>query len=434
MDREVQRARERAERAARRADRAAGKARDVELRVARKSGGGDFLEAAGDAASAVVTAVSAVADEASQRIAAKTRLNALEQALITARAGGHVDIAPPTRKEALALADRVSPSSSAAATARFLGLIAAGLAAVLMVSADGFGLLGLIIPVALLVLGGSIGDRLQAAERSRRAGRIQLELARAALPQPARGTVVESAASAEASQMSPAAPSMGADRTPRLVEEGDLRTQPEIIAALDRLATRVEGLVPAEDVAALRRIREAAALALTPDEGPLDLTDHETWLVRQICTDYLPRAIEHYLALPPELALEPVLDGRSARQILDEQLGLIEGRLQQMAARTYQREAGGLLNHARFVADSLRPDPFQERLATLATADTEAARVAEQVWVAEQATVGDPARVAGQASAADPARVPEQASAVDVTQVAAPAKPSEAVVRERERG
>ena len=143
IDREVQRARERAERAARRADRAAGKARDVELRVARKSGSGEFFEAAGDAASAVVTAVSAVADEASTRLAAKARLNALEQALTTARAGGRVDIAPPTRKEALALADRTSPASSAASFVRFAGLVAAGIAAVAMVSIGSFGFLGL---------------------------------------------------------------------------------------------------------------------------------------------------------------------------------------------------------------------------------------------------------------------------------------------------
>ena len=196
---------------------------------------------------------------------------------------------------------------------------------------------------------------------------------------------------------------MGENRTPRLVEEGDLRTQPEIIAALDRLIARVDGLIAADDVAALRRIREAVALALVPDDGPLDLTDHETWLVRQISTDYLPRAIEHYLALPPELALEPVLDGRSARQILDEQLALIEGRLHQMAERTYKREAGGLLNHARFVADSLRPDPFQERLAELATADTEAARVGEASRVAEEARAAEPAEVP--ASPATPATI-----------------------------
>jgi hypothetical protein len=369
----VQRARERAERAARRADRAAGKAREVELRVARKSGAGEFLEAAGDAASAVVTAVSAVADEASERLAYKARLNSLEQALTTAKAGGHVDIAPPTRKEALALADRTSPSSSAASFVRFAGLVGAGITAVAMLSIGGFGLLGVIVPVAILAIGGSLGDRLQAAERSRSAGRIQLELARAALPQP-RATALWAP---QASEATAEALPVALDRTPRLVEDAELRTQPEIIAALDRLASRVEGLVAPEDVAALRRIREEAAIALTPDEGPIDLTDHEMWLVRQICIDYLPRALEHYLALPPELALEPVLDGRSARQVLDEQLVLIEGRLHQMAARTYKREAGGLLNHARFVADSLRPDPFQERLAALATADTEAARIAQ---------------------------------------------------------
>ncbi len=353
----------------------------MELRAARRSGGGSFLEAAGDAASAVVTAVTAVADEASERLAYKARLTSLEQALMTAQAGGHVDIAPPTRKEALALADRTSPSSSTASVVRFAGLIGAGITAVALVS----GMLGgiaWVLPVAILAIGGSLGDRIAAAERSRRAGRIQLELARAALPQAARASALwRPEATATETTREPAPVNEG--RTIRLVEEGDPRTQAEIIAALDRLATRVEGIVAAEDVAALRRIREEAALALTPDEGALDLTDHETWLVRQICIDYLPRALEHYLALPSELALEPVLDGRSARQVLDEQLALIEGRLHAMAERTYKREAGGLLNHARFVADSLRPDPFQERLAELATADTEAARIAQAPAVAE---------------------------------------------------
>ena len=215
-----------------------------------------------------------------------------------------------------------------------------------MVSIGSFGFLTWVIPVGLLIAGGSLGDRLAAAERNRLAGRIQLELARAALPQAAKATAVDAAVAATQTTAPTQPIPMGENRTPRLVEEGDLRTQPEITAALDRLIGRVDGLIAADDVAALRRIREAVALALVPDEGPLDLTDHETWLVRQISTDYLQRAIEHYLALPPELALEPVLDGRSARQVLDEQLALIEDRLHQMAERTYKREAGGLLDHA----------------------------------------------------------------------------------------
>ena len=148
---------------------------------------------------------------------------------------------------------------------------------------------------------------------------------------------------------------------------------------------------------------------LVRHEGPLDLTDHETWLVRQISTDYLPRAIEHYFALPPELALEPVLDGRSARQVLDEQLALIEDRLHQMAERTYKREAGGLLDHARFVADSLRPDPFQERLAELATADTEAVRVAEAAAEHAAETAEVPATSATPATTEAAARERERA-------------------------
>ena len=119
-----------------------------------------------------------------------------------------------------------------------------------------------------------------------------------------------------------------------------------------------------------------AARGLPATDAPLDLSDHETWLLRQICIDYLPGALEHYIALPSDLASEPVLDGRSAREVLDDQLALIERRLDQMATRTYRREAGDLLTHARFVADVLRPDPFQAPLAELASEGPASAPVA----------------------------------------------------------
>ena len=145
---------------------------------------------------------------------------------------------------------------------------------------------------------------------------------------------------------------------------------------LDRLVANVRGWVPETELATLRRIRDRAALALPATDERLDLTDHDTWLLRQICIDYVPRALDHYIALPSDLASEPLLDGRSARQVLDEQLTLIESRLDEMATRSYRREAGGLLSHARFVADSLRPDPFQARLAELATNEAEPVPVA----------------------------------------------------------
>ena len=139
------------------------------------------MDAAGDAATAALTAVSAAADEAQARLAAKARMRELEHAVVTARAGGPVDVSPPTRAEALKLANRMDPGSSGASFVRGVGLILAGIVALAMMMIGGFGWLGLSrrwpssSPVALS------GTESRSADRSRKAGRIQLELARASL-------------------------------------------------------------------------------------------------------------------------------------------------------------------------------------------------------------------------------------------------------------
>ncbi len=326
----------------------------------------------GDAATAALTAVSAAADEANARLAAKARMRELEHAVATVRAGGHVDVSPPTREEALKLADRVDPGSAAATFVRGLGFLLAGIAAFVMMLVGGFGWFGLVVPIAIIVTGGSLGNRIAIADRGRKAGRIQFELTSARLA--GAGLAAGPATGQLGPGIRPAGArpgqSLAADPvTPRptLTEAGDPRTRSEILARLDRLIANIRGLMTDSDVATLERIRGNAARALPATDAPLDLADHEMWLLRQTCIDYLPGALEHYLSLPSDRASEPVLDGRSARQVLDEQLALIERRLDQMATRAYQRQAGGLLTHARFVAEVLRPDPFQARLAALAT-------------------------------------------------------------------
>ena len=360
--RETRKARERAARASRRADRAARRLREAQERASgQRTGTRQFLDVAGDAATAALTVVSAAADEAQARLAAKARMRELEQSVVTARAGGRVEVSPPTRTEALMLADRVDPGSSGASVARGIGLILTGIVALVMAIIGGFALLGVGVPVAILIGGVWVGNRIEIEDRSRKAAVIQLELARASLP---------------AGELKAGAVAGLAGEWPRLSRGGDPRTRSEVLAGLDRLIANVEGLLEEGDVATLQRIRDNAALALPATDAPLDLSDHETWLLRQICIDYLPGALEHYIALPADLASEPVLDGRSAREVLDEQLALIERRLDQMATRTYRREAGDLLTHARFVADVLRPDPFQARLAELAAEGPASAPVA----------------------------------------------------------
>jgi len=395
--REIRKARERADRASLRAERAARRVREAEERAgSQRTGTRQLMDVAGDAATAALTAVSAAADEAHARLAAKARMRELEHAVVTARAGGRVDVSPPTREEALKLADHVDPGSSRASFSRGVGFILAGIAALVMTMIGGFGWLGVGVPVAILIAGGWLGNRIEIADRSRKAGRIQLELARAGLPgtERAAGAAMEQLAQGVRGASTLPGPAVaaapGAER-PRLFEDGDPRTRSEVLARVNRLVANVRGLVEETDVATLERIRDSAALALPTNDAPLDLTDHETWLLRQICIDYLPGALEHYIALPSDLASSPVLDGRSARQVLDEQLALIESRLDQMATRTYQREAGGLLTHARFVADVLRPDPFQARLAKLAATGPDSALVAapEPVHASEASVTMD---------------------------------------------
>jgi hypothetical protein len=391
--REVRKARERADRAARRADRAARRVQDAQERAAgQRSGARQLVDAAGDAATAALTVVSAAADEAQARLAAKARMRELEHAIVSARAGGPVDLTPPTREEALKLADRMDPGSSRASVVRGLGFIVAGIVAFAMIQIGGFGWLGIFLPVVILIAIGSLGDQIRAEDRRHKAGQIQLELARASLGVAERGSPDAIANEARNRSVAPrggaaAATAGAASERPRLLENGDPRTRAEVLAVLDRLVANVLGWVPESDVATLRRIRDSAALALPATDEPLDLTDHDTWLLRQVCIDYVPRALDHFLALPPDLASEPLLDGRSARQVLDEQLAMIETRLDELAARSYRREAGGLLSHARFVADSLRPDPFQTWLAALAINEAEPVPVAREPAPAAEASV-----------------------------------------------
>jgi hypothetical protein len=174
---------------------------------------------------------------------------------------------------------------------------------------------------------------------------------------------------------------------PKLLEASDPQTRVEVLAVVDRIIAKAHGWVPESIEATLHRIRDRASLALPATDGPLDLTDHDTWQVRQICIDYLPRALDHYIALPSDLATEPLLDGRSARQVLDDQLALIDRRLDEVATRSYRREAAGLLSHARFVADSLGPDPFQDWLANIAVNQPEPVPVTRKPAPAEDASV-----------------------------------------------
>jgi hypothetical protein len=137
-------------------------------------------------------------------------------------------------------------------------------------------------------------------------------------------------------------------------------TGPEILARLDAVIRRAVPGVPANAVASLSRIRVAAVATLPADSRALNFSDRETWLVRQTACDYLPTAIDRYLAVNPAQRGRPMADGRSAGEVLVDSLRRIERFLAEAAVQAYERDATAMLAYERFLDARLaRPDELR---------------------------------------------------------------------------
>ncbi len=121
---------------------------------------------------------------------------------------------------------------------------------------------------------------------------------------------------------------------------------------LESLQRRVAGRVDAAVASKISDIVEALLTLLSRLPQDADPSDPNLYNLRQIAQDYLPGAIERYLALPPALArTEPVSQGKTAHALLGEQLDVLDRTLRDMLASLYRHDAQGLLVHGRFLRD-----------------------------------------------------------------------------------
>jgi hypothetical protein len=76
----------------------------------------------------------------------------------------------------------------------------------------------------------------------------------------------------------------------------------------------------------------------------------DLYLVRQTATEYLPRTIDAYLALPPEKVDTPLqAGGKTAREELRAQLDLLDKKLDEIAQDLQRQDADRLLANRRFL-------------------------------------------------------------------------------------
>jgi hypothetical protein len=114
---------------------------------------------------------------------------------------------------------------------------------------------------------------------------------------------------------------------------------------------RLRGRVPDDVLAAVGRVHARLREVLERSDA-LPPGSPDAFVVERAALDYLPTALESYLNLPRGYANRvPVSAGRSARQVLLDQLALLEAKLGEVLDAVARGDADRLVAHGRFLED-----------------------------------------------------------------------------------
>lgn len=135
-------------------------------------------------------------------------------------------------------------------------------------------------------------------------------------------------------------------------------TEEMLREALDELIGSVRKRVPAEALRLLEDIR-ATLEGVLPKLAELKRTrridDPHGFTIGETVTRYLPDALGSYLKLPPAYAAAHRLPtGKTPRQALIEQLGLLDAKLKEIADDLFRGDAEALALNGRFLEQKFR--------------------------------------------------------------------------------
>ena len=129
------------------------------------------------------------------------------------------------------------------------------------------------------------------------------------------------------------------DAVARLSAEAQKRFPPEIAQLVAEIASDVQTVLP----------RLAAGGAASPT-----FVD-----VRSTATKYLPDTLNAYLAVPAAYRnTAPIANGKTARQIVTEQLTVLAGKMKEIAQNTAADDAQALLANGRFLKERFAAAPM----------------------------------------------------------------------------
>ena len=132
----------------------------------------------------------------------------------------------------------------------------------------------------------------------------------------------------------------------------------EIKAQLNDLVRKIGKRIPPEMMAKVESIKESI-VSILPLLATYNMGDRNVFTIRQTVFEYLPTALQNYLSLPPAFAnLHPVRDGKTARQLLNEQLDILDREMKEIVVDISANDTQKLLAHGRFLEQKFNQQDF----------------------------------------------------------------------------
>jgi hypothetical protein len=131
-------------------------------------------------------------------------------------------------------------------------------------------------------------------------------------------------------------------------------------AALHSLLEEVKNRLPQDMLEKVRAVASAVDDILPAYRaGGLDARDR--FAVERTVDDYLPNAVRSYLRLPVAYRSSPLsdADGRTANEVLSDQLDLLFERMSQVVDTAYRKDVEAFLVHGRFLQSKFGPSSLR---------------------------------------------------------------------------
>ncbi|MGZ4280655.1 MAG: hypothetical protein ACXVQ4_01040 [Gaiellaceae bacterium] len=127
----------------------------------------------------------------------------------------------------------------------------------------------------------------------------------------------------------------------------------QIKSALNRIVSESGKRLPPELAAKVAAI-QATILDVLPKVKESSIDRHDLFALERTVSDYLPHTIDNYLELPRAYADgHPVQGGKTAKQLLADQLDLIDEKMREISDAVAKDDVDKLLAQGRFLEDRL---------------------------------------------------------------------------------